>query len=280
MKSYPSILRVENAPDSLFEGGHLWLQEKVDGGAFRFQLQESGVIRFGGRNQVYDPGEIPDPYRHAVRHVREHLERDTLEAAVSSVDSVVFFGEAMHKHAIDYDWERTPSFLGFDVWDDSKETFLPPDTVEKIYRGIGLEPVPTVRKEVRAVDFEPDPDRIPSSKYYDGPAEGLIIRNKRGVRAKLLHPQFREVDDTVPVDASAEELAHRYVTEHRLEKLASKLDDRDQPVTAESLYERALEDVVREEHKQLFHGEAPLEMRRFRSTVGEITRRFVSEREE
>lgn len=276
MKKFPKIPRIENAPEGLFERGHLWVQEKVDGANFRFQLDESGLIRFGDRSRVYDTGDVPEPYRHAVRHVRERLDRDALRAAVEDVESVVFFGEAMHGHAIDYDWERTPSFLGFDVW--SGETFLPPDAVEKVFDRLGLQPVNTFEKEVRATDFDPESYEIPASNWYDGPAEGVILRNKTGQRTKLLHPEFAEVEDAVPVEAPADELARKYATRRRMEKLAHKLEDREQTVTFDALYERTLEDVVREEHKQLFHGQSDVDMGEFRSEVGKLVRQFVDER--
>lgn len=278
MKAYPSIPRVANAPDRLFDSGHLWLLEKVDGANFRFQLQESGLIRFGDRSRVYDdPDAVPEPYQHAVRHVRETLERDALRNAVDDVADVVFFGEAMHRHTIEYDWEHTPSFLGVDVWSAEAGAFRPPDAVEGIFEGIGLEPVNAVKRELHTRDFDPNLYTIPESAWYDGPAEGVVIRNKRGDRAKLLHPDFREVDETIPVDSSAEELATKYATRRRLEKLASKLEDRGQPVTFEILYERVLEDIVREEHKQLYHVDGSLEMGAFRSEVGALTREFLEE---
>ena len=276
MKAYPSIPRVENAPDRLFDSGHLWLLEKVDGATFRFQLQESGLIRFGDQNRVYDdPDDILEPYQHAVRHVRENLERDALRSAVDDVEDVVFFGEAMHRHTIEYDWERTPSFLGFDVWSAEAGAFRPPDAVEGIFEGIGLEPVNAIERELHTRDFDPDSYTIPDSAWYDGPAAGVVIRNKQGDRAKLLHPDFQDVDETVPVDASAEELAAMYATRRRFEKITRKLEDQGQPVTFETLYERVLEDIVREEHKRLYDGEGTLEMGTFRSAVSALTREFL-----
>lgn len=54
MKQFPSISRVENAPDGLFESGHLWLLEKVDGAHLRFQLQDSGLVRFGDQDKHFE----------------------------------------------------------------------------------------------------------------------------------------------------------------------------------------------------------------------------------
>lgn len=183
----------------------------------------------------------------------------------------------MHQHTISYDWERTPSFLGFDVWSAAREAFYPPDAVEQIFEKLGLETVNVFERERPAKYFDPDSYSIPDSAWYDGPAEGVVVRNKRGQRAKLFHPDFREVDETVPVDADADELAQRYATERRFEKLTAKLVDRGQTVTFETLYERVLEDIVREEHKRLFHGSDPVDMREFRSEVAKLTRAYLDE---
>lgn len=272
MKEFPSIPRAANAPAELFESGHLWILEKVDGANVRFQLQLSGHLRFGDRSRVYDdPADVPLPYQHAVREIQTNLDREALRAAVEDVSDVVFFGEAMHHHTIEYDWERTPSFLGFDVWSAADEAFRPPDAVAGIFEGLGLQSVNAIEKEVPAKYFDPESYEVPQSAWYDGPAEGVVVRNKRGHRAKILHPEFREVDETVPVDGSAEELAERYATTRRFEKLEAKLD----VVTFELLYDRVLEDIFREEHKQLFHGRESVDMRSFRSAVAARTRAFL-----
>lgn len=276
MKQFPSIPRVANAPDGLFDSGHLWLLEKVDGANFRFQLRESGRLKFGDRSRVYETvDDIPEPYQHAVRHVRTNLDRNALREAVDDVETVVFFGEAMHHHTVDYDWGRTPSFLGFDVWSATEERFLPPDTVEQIFERLGLHPVSVFERERHVRDFDPESYAVPNSAWYDGPAEGVVVRNKQDQRAKFLHPDFREVDETVPVDGSATELAERYATRRRFEKLAAKFDDRGQAITFQTLYERVLEDIVREEHKQLYHGDRAVDMSEFRSEVAARTRAFL-----
>ena len=278
MKRYPSIPPIADVADSCFEEGHLWLIEKLDGANFRFQLQESGLIRFGDRNRVYDdPDAVPEPYQHAVRHVQTNLDRTAIRNAVDDVEALVFFGEAMHRHTIDYDWERTPSFLGFDVWSVQKDRFYPVDTVEQIFDRVGLEPVNVFERERRARDFDPDSYSVPQSAWYDGPAEGVVVRNKRGQRATILHPSFREVTETSPVDVSAAELAETYATRQRFETLSSELEARDRPVTFETLYERVLEDIVREEHNRLYHADEPVDMRTFRSEVSALTRRFLDD---
>jgi len=276
MKQYPSIPRAENAPSELFESGHLWLLEKIDGANLRFQLRASGEIRFGDRSRVYDdPGAIPDPYEHAVQYVRERLDREALRNAIDHVESVVFFGEATHRHTIEYDWDRLPPFLGFDVWSAPEESFRPPEAVQGIFERLGLEPVNAVERERHTRDFDPDSYSIPDSAWYDGPAEGVVIRNKRGGRAKLLHPDFREVDDTIPVEATAAELARKYATDRRFEKLEAKMQSQGRAVTFETLYDRTVTDIVREEHKQLYHGSSSVDLGEFRSEVAAKTRAYL-----
>jgi hypothetical protein len=48
-------------------------------------------------------------------------------------------------------------------------------------------------------------------------------------------------------------------------------------VTVETLYERTIEDIVREEHKRLYHGSDPVDMETFRSEVAALTRAFLDE---
>jgi hypothetical protein len=280
VKSFPSIPRLADAPPELLSGGHLWILEKLDGANVRFALADTGQVVFGDRSRVYD-GALPEPYRHAARHVRVSLDRGALREAVSDPTAFVFFGEAMHRHAIDYDWERTPSFLGFDVWSAAHERFLPPDAVERAFERVGLEPANAFAKEVPAQHFEPASYELPRSAWYDGPAEGVVLRSKTGLRAKLLHPDFREVDDAVPVETTDPgELAARYATDRRIEKSVAKLEDHERPVEFDRVYERVLEDVVREEHKRLFHGDRSVDMRAFRSAIAERVRRYLDEREE
>jgi hypothetical protein len=275
MKQYPELPDPEDAPAELFESGHLWLLEKVDGAHLRFQLQPSGLIRFGDRKRVYDDADsIPEPYDHAVRHVRTRLDRDALRAAVDDVTNVVFFGEAMHQHAIDYDWERTPSFLGFDVWSEQSGAFRPPGAAQGIFQRLGLTPVNAFERELPARDFDPDSYTVAQSEWYDGPAEGVVVRNKRGQRAKLLAPEFRETDEPVVVDATATELAASYATTDRFRKHARDRNDRS-AITVEELYDAVLSEILRENHRTLFEARDPVDMREFRSAVAERTRSFL-----
>lgn len=278
MKQFPPVPRAEEAPADLFDSGHLWIQEKIDGAHFRFRLRDSGVLEFGDRNQTYDDADdIPTAYHHAVRHVREQFDREAFRASVEDVSSVVFFGEATVRRAIDYDWDRIPSFLGFDVWNSSEDRFLPPDSVEQVYDRLDLDAVNTFQKEARATDFDPADYEVPKSVWYDGPAAGVVVRNKTGQRATIPHPDFEDVPDADPVEAPVDELAEQYATRQRVEEVASSLEARERPVTFDAVYERVVEDIAREEHHRLFHERSSVDLSAFRSEVAARVQQFLGD---
>ncbi|MGA9402042.1 RNA ligase family protein [Haladaptatus sp.] len=277
MKQYPSIPTVDAAPESLLERGHLWIQEQIDGAGVRFQLRDSGMIQLGDRERVYKADDVPPSYHHLLRHLRENLDREALHAAVEDVESVVFFGDATVKRTIDYDWERTPSFLGYDVWFADEERFLPPDAVEKVYASLGLRSVNTFQKEVRAVDFDPQSYEIPDSNWYDGPAAGVVLRNKTGDRAQLSR-NFETEDGPSPARQSADELADELGTDRRFRRVADQLEAHNRPVTVDSLYDRVFEDIAREENDRLFQGRGDFDAGTFRSELAALTSEFVADR--
>ncbi|NEU58799.1 RNA ligase family protein [Halorussus sp. MSC15.2] len=291
MKQFPAVPRADDAPSDLLDSGHLWIQERVDGAHLRFRLRESGLIEFGDRRRTYDAHEIPLGYRRAVRHVRESFDREALRATRDDPSSVVFFGEATVRRAIDYDWDRTPPFLGFDVWDaaerdsagnrsgsdDADGRFLPPDAVERAYDRLGLDAVNAFEKEVRAADFDPDSYEVPDSAWYDGPAAGVVVRNKTGQRAVIPHPDVRgsddgpSADDPSPTEASADELAAAYATDQRIQSVVGELEASERPVTFDAVFDRLVEDIAREEYADLFDGDRSVDASAFRSAVAART---------
>jgi len=286
MKSRPPLPPIDGVHDELLDGGHLWLQEYVDGGSFRFQLREDGAIRFGDREREFEPGDPPLPYRHALAHVRENLDRQALRDAVADVGTVTFFGVATHRRSIDYDWARTPPMLGTDVWSATEERFLPPDRVEQIFRRLGLAPINAVRKELRAQDFDPDAYEFPDSEWYDGPVAGVVVRSKTGGAATLPAPGFEDGAGRDPggsafdADASvrdADDLVDRHATDERLERLARTLEERGRGVTAEAVTERALDAVAREAPAENF-GDNGVDEGALRSALAPRVRTFLDGR--
>jgi hypothetical protein len=277
VKQQPTTPELGDAPDTLLESGHLWIQELLDGAPFRFRLRSDGVIESGDENRRFREGEVPRPYEHAVRHLREHLDREALRSAVDDVESVTFFGVAMHRQAIDYEWYRTPSVLGIDVFDAERGRYLSPDAVERVYDRLSLDSVNTFEKELRAVDFDRETATIPDSAWYDGPAAGVLIRDKTGNRAVLRNPDIDLEADPEPFQGDAEAAAERYGTDRRFQRARTELEADGYAVSVDTLFERVIESILREAHDRLLHPQATLEMSAFRSAVAARTREWLSE---
>lgn len=275
MRQPPELPSVDAAPSELLESGHLWILESVVGAPLRFRLRESGIIEFGDGDHVYsDPEELPPQYRHAVRHVQTTLDREALRAAVEDPSKIVFFGTAVQYQGLDYDWDRTPSYLGQEIWSATTERFRPPDAVDGIFRRLGLQPINPLDQERPARDFDPDQYEMPQSAWYDGPAAGIVIRDKGGYRARRSNPAV-EVDGPPPTDdaGTADELAAQFGTESRLSRLVDEAPS--QPLAADQLFERALDAALRELDPRVFTPTGSVDRSAFRSAVAARTREFI-----
>ncbi|MEF8774665.1 MAG: RNA ligase family protein [Halobacteriales archaeon] len=239
--------------------GHLWVQELVVGHPLRFQLDDSGRIVFADAEREL-PEPPPSSLRATVRHVRERFDRQAIEAAASDTSAVAFYGVATRFEGVPYDFERLPPFLGTDVHDG--DDYLPPDRVEQVFDGLGLHPVNAVEKELDARYTDPAAIETPDSAWYDGPAAGVVVRNKRGDRAaRSDEAASREVEPLPSAPAAAAAAA---VTSRRVRLAASMA--RGEAPEFDPVYERVLELVYREEHARL---PGDLDDRAFRTAVAE-----------
>ncbi|WP_435344813.1 hypothetical protein [Haloarchaeobius sp. HRN-SO-5] len=278
MQDFPPTPTLADAPDALLDGGHLWIRELVSGTPFRFQLRPSGVLHFGDADAVYDPAEVPLRYQHAVRHVRTRFDRAELRASVDAVESVTFLGVAVDQRAVDYDWRRTPSFLGTDVYHGERGRFLPLDAAEQVYAGLGLDPVVAFEKEVRAVDFDPDDYAIPDSTWADGPAAGVVLRDKTGDRAVVTNPAVPALGDSALDGATAAELVDDHVTDRWLDGLVSHLGVDDDALGFDALFERAVEALARERARAFRDGSVDTDESVVRSAMADRVESYLVDR--
>lgn len=268
MQSFPSVPAVADAPESLVDGGHLWLQEWPAGGPLRFRLRASGLLEFGDDERVFADGAIPLGYQQAVSHVREAFDRAALRDALDEVSEAVFFGVATRNEGIEYDWARTPPFLGVDVW-TAKSGFRPPDAAEALFERLGLRPVPAVAKEVRADSFDPSSYELPESAWRDGPAAGVLVRNKTGDRATLV----RDWQRPAAFRGDAADLADELVTDARVETEVEHLERRNEPVDVDAVTDRVVAVVAREAYARAFDDN--VDETAFRSAVAERVSRVL-----
>ncbi|ADE02130.1 uncharacterized protein HVO_A0464 (plasmid) [Haloferax volcanii DS2] len=264
MKPYPSTPLLADAPEGLLSSGHLWLREHVAGPRLRFQMKSSGRLLFGDRDCVFD--DAPPPHECAVRHVRERFDRDAFRDAVDEPRSYVFFGVAPCHVGIDYDWERMPPFLGRAIWNETDERLVPIDESERVFERLGLTPVNTFQKELNVRDFHPDRLDIPESAWYDGPAAGVIVENRRGGRALVQGPVLDEVDDYEPIRGEPNAIAADLVTDTRVRRAIEAAEAARKSPTTDEVHARVFETAVREEYGRLDRGR--VDWKALRSAIG------------
>lgn len=280
MKGFPATPPVGDTPADLLSG-HLWLLELIDGRPLRFRLQASGLLRFGDAGTVYDdPEAVPLPLRRAVRHIRESLDRAGLRAAVDNVAQVVFFGVATTHESVPYELESMPPFLGTDVWAGDDRGFRPPDAANGIFERLGLDPVNPFERETHARDFTLDSYERPASAWYDGPAAGVVLRNKAGHRG-ILRNEGIETADEEPADEVTGEMAvadivEQYATADTIESVTTELKQGDEPATVDTVTERLLERIGRRRPGQLT-GRGGLDVAALRSTIASRVQQTLRE---
>jgi len=299
MKKYPKIRRIGHAENGgIVDHGQLVVKEKLDGASFRY-MQEAHLdeehhtpgrkLVFGSRNVVYkNEKDIDKNFTHAVEYVRENLKFDVILEAEVEYGSIVVYGEAMHPHTLEYDWENTPSFVGFDIWSVDQQQFLPWSEAQEIIDAMGLPTIPTIYKGP-AETFMKEYDISQlfeggdiTSAYRNGLPEGVVIRNEdTGRTAKVRTQQFKEAhtgqtatdpDDYEPSDAQA--LARKFTTEARVIKMIHKYEDRGETIEMsimESLWAEVFEDIIEEEYETIFLGNHEIDTKEFRSEVASIT---------
>lgn len=222
----------------------IYVQEKIDGGNFRFYITAEGKIIFGSRTQQLTSNEGSDDnmakdFRRCANYVREILKDKPLE----NYQGLIFYGESCHKHTITYDFEHMPPFLLFDIKILEQGKYLEQPQVQIIAETLGFTMVPLIG--VFAADDEEikqylTEDGVPKSMYsllsaQDQQAEGVVLKNyNKQLFAKFVRDKFKEknaeafggnpkynkVDDT-----DNAEIVFKYCTNQRIEKSIFKLLD-------------------------------------------------------
>lgn len=257
--------------------GHYWALEWVDGGLCRFRLDDSGTLVFGDEQTRFD-GDVPLPYQRTVMHVRETIDREALHSAADDVTGITFFGLSTHRRRVEYDWDRLPPFLGFEIWSDSQGRFVPPDMAERVYDVLGLSTLPVLEKEVDATYTPPDEYPFVDSEWREGDVAGLLFRDKTDGRLVRENADLLEGDaerDATSLDA--ETFARERATDERFDSVAAELEERGWPVTHDTMFDRVVADVAREQAHVL--GDASgFDENAFRSAVAERLQRYLHSR--
>jgi len=259
--------------------GHVWIQELPTGGPFRFQVAASGLVTFGTPTGTFETvASVPAPYRQAAAIVTDQLDRAAVRAATDDPASVTFCGVATWYDSIGYDWASLPAFVGTDVWTAASDDFLPPDAATTVFDRLGLATLPAIEKESSAAHtdlsrFE-TPDGYPQSAWHDGPAAGVLIRDKSGGRAAGWRPD-RPEPDPIATARTSEELAATYATDERIERTVAAIRDGDDEPTVGTVRDRLVAAIAREAYADLYSdGTFLASVDSFRSAVAERVQQY------
>lgn len=265
---YPKIKRIGEPETKGVLDGKVSIQEKIDGGNFRFAVI-NGKLIFGSRTRrlTSDHGEdtnVAKGFKRCIDYVREKV-TDKIE----QYPNMIFFGENCVKHTINYDWEKMPPFLGFDIYSFDENRFMNDTYVKNVYHELGLETVPYLEShEDLSIDLIND-DLVPISKYAlhsakDKKAEGIVIKNyEKQIFAKYVRdafkeknavtfgssPKYNKVDDTNDAD-----FVFRYCTNARIEKIIFKLINDDNELSMKlmgDLIRQTYLDIIEEEWQEI-----------------------------
>ena len=263
LKKYSKIKRLGSSEvENIFARDEetIVVEEKLDGSNFRFWL-EGGKLKFGSR-RVNGVGS--EQWEKIIQYLRENINRENLKK------DVIYIGEAMRKHTINYNFDKIPKFIGYDVLE--KKTGKPLNINESIelFHQINLEFVEILFEGKVKEWFKEDIQQyLETSAYYDGKPEGIVIKNynrlnkyNRPLFAKKVTERFTEKksksDNTnhKPSKKNTEYIIEKYVTKARVRKIINKLTLEEGEKLERSLMQKLIphvsEDVLQEEILEIY----------------------------
>ena len=288
---------LENKHIFLNPDDEIVIQEKIDGGNFRFMISNGKVI-IGSRTQQLTDDEGEDSnmnkmFKRCADFVREKI--TATEIPLDQFNGLIFFGENCVKHTMSYDFDNMPPFLGFDIYSISRESYLDWTETHNLYETLNLPMVPLINRTYAKNICEVTDDNVPDSKYalesaVDKKAEGIVFKNyKEGIFAKYVrdafkeknseafggNPKYNKVDDT-----NDNEFLFKYITNARIEKLIFKaidegneLDMKIMPIIIKGVYL----DTIEEEWREIMTSNWKLDFKNIRRLCAARVRSVLSQ---
>jgi hypothetical protein len=278
---YPKIFTIGNEenegifsdPDDIIVG-----EEKIDGANTRFMVLDGKII-FGSHNrQIENPNE--DKF---FKRFTEHINRKVVPRL--GLEGFIFYGEMCVKHTINYDWEKIPPYLGFDVYDLNKGVFLEHQPAMMEFQSINLPFVPILWVKKVSELGEITEQIIPPSQYWNGTAEGIVFKNyKKQLMAKIVCEKFKEKNKEefgltkkqARLTGDEEIIVATYSTNARIDKKVFELMSEGHKLALTMMAElpkRVLTDIYEENWREILFSNYTLNMKQLRLL---ITKRCLS----
>ena len=275
--SYPKIrpLGHNEIPDFLEHKEHeVVITEKLDGANLRF-IFYAGNIYFGTRNTIIDQAEEEESgWITTINYIKDKISLKNIE----KYNNYTFFGEAMKKHTLSYNWETIPKFIGFEIL-DSDSNWLKHDEMEKIFLEIGLSVVPVIKRcKIGDLDEQKLQKPIPSL-YRDGFAEGIVMKDQvTSERAKIVFDiPIEKPEKKSPIVDSSDDLSlvHKYADSKRISKIILNLMDEGKPLEMsimKDLPKAVWNDIISEDYFEILTSNWKLDLKNIRKLISNVSK--------
>jgi hypothetical protein len=284
-RKYDKIKRIGmvETQDIFKDNDIITIEEKLDGANTSFFVKDGNII-FGSRNQQMTSNEGEDTnvqkmFMACVNYVRDILKDKDL----SLLNGKIVYGENMVKHTLNYDWEMTPPFVAFDIYDVETGKYLATNDKMALFEEYQLIPAPTISITLAEyVKEDIEESYISTSKYApkDNPfkAEGVVIKNyAKQIFAKYVREEFKEDNKKVfgggKKDAKNDDevIVAKYCTNARINKQIYSMINEEgialEMAMMKQLPNKVWEDIIEEEYKTILTTKYKLDISNIRKMV-------------
>ena len=264
-KKFMDIQRLkEGFSDGFRSGDEIVIQEKFDGScaSCRYDVETGKLVAFSRRQTL-------DPLGNTLSGFYNYIQSLNAEEFKDYPDYVVFGEWSGARNAIIYYPENTKKWYVFDIYDVSKQGYLPQSEVKKFADEHGLDYINTYYVGP-FISWEHVMSFMDKSAYGDI-AEGVIVKNQTRLNSpndrlpfviKIVGEKFHEIKKTNHIRkvadpqklqerAAAQELTEFIVTKRRVEKELYKM--RDEGIIPADWCEKDMKTVARELPSRIYH---------------------------
>lgn len=300
-KKYPDIERLghdDNREILMYGDDTLVIEEKVDGGNGSFWIEEDGLIHFGSRNRDLTIENDDKAFERQHIQLKEHLQKIQEEGIKINPD-YFYYIEWMAVHTIKY--TSVPFVIGFDIRmkramnESDFGLFLGRDTREQEFKRLKIENVPIIwRGKVSDLKKLNIRELIPKSKYYDGWAEGIVIKNycrkaregNHQLYAKLVRDEFKEDNKAVfgnirQTTSDTQKIVEEFCTDARIRKAVLKFVNEDSLPLDLRLMQKVptyiIKDILKEEFTTIYDKYKFIDFKEMKTKIPKLCLRVINE---
>lgn len=273
------------------------VEEKVDGGNGSMWLEEDG-IHFGSRNNDLTSGKNEKIFAMQQIKLKEHL-KQLEEKGINLNPDYIYYFEWMAKHTIIY--TEAPYVIGFDIrlkhsmCSEDYGLFMFRKGREKEFDRLQIENVPLIwsgkTEDIVKINIH---ELIPKSKYYNGLAEGIVIKNytrkhpsqNHQLYAKVVRDEFKEDNRAVfgnirQVSSDTSKIIEEFCTDARIRKAVLKFVNEDGLKLELKLMQYVpsyvIKDILKEEFTEIYDRYKFIDFKEMKQKVPKKCLRVISE---